>query len=108
MSGEVLNIIVANPVMIEAYASGIPGNGRPFPDGSKIAKLQYIPKKSPDAPAETQIPDRLRDDAFIAKDSKRFADSNGWGYAMFDYDAATGEFTPNGADRSFKRAIEDR
>jgi hypothetical protein len=43
---ETLNVIVANPVMIDAYAAGIPGNGRPFPDGSKAAKIQYRPKKS--------------------------------------------------------------
>ena len=39
---EVLKVIVANPVMIEAYKAGIPGNGKPFPDGSKIAKIQWI------------------------------------------------------------------
>jgi hypothetical protein len=39
---EVLKVIVANPVMIEAYKSGVPGNGKPFPDGSKIAKIQWI------------------------------------------------------------------
>jgi len=36
---EVLKVIVANPIMIKAYKSGIPGNGQPFPDGAKIAKL---------------------------------------------------------------------
>src|SRR3954453_17947742 len=47
---EVLKVIVANPVMIEAYKAGIPGNGQPFPEGSKIAKLQWKPKKSAEAP----------------------------------------------------------
>ena len=28
------------------------------------------------------------------KDSKRFADSGGWGYAMFEYDAASDTFRP--------------
>ena len=37
---EVLKVIVANPTMINAYKTGVPGNGRPFPDGSKIVKLQ--------------------------------------------------------------------
>ena len=31
---------------------------------------------------------------FIVKDSKRFSDTHGWGYAMFDYDAASGKFAP--------------
>src|SRR5215472_16384045 len=47
---EVLKVIVANPAMIAAYRSGIPGNGKPFPEGSKIAKLQWKPKKSTEAP----------------------------------------------------------
>src|SRR3981189_2405051 len=43
---EVLKVIVANPAMIEAYKAGIPGNGQPFPDGSRIAKLLGKPKQS--------------------------------------------------------------
>ena len=38
---EVLKVIVANPTMIKAYKAGVPGNGQPFPEGSKIAKLQW-------------------------------------------------------------------
>ena len=47
---ERVKVIVANPPMIEAYRAGIPGNGKPFPDGSKIAKIQWTPKKSTEAP----------------------------------------------------------
>lgn len=36
---EVFKVIVANPTMINAYKSGIPGNGQPFPDGAMVAKL---------------------------------------------------------------------
>src|SRR5438046_9476543 len=46
---EVLKVIVANPAMIEAYKAGIPGKDQLFPDGSKIVKLQWKPKKSTDA-----------------------------------------------------------
>ena len=94
--GEVLNFIVANPVMIDAYVSGIPGNGKPFPDGAKTAKIQYIPKKSAEAPSSTAIPDRLRNVAFMMKDSKRFANGGGWGYGVFNYDSASDRFTPHG------------
>ena len=31
-------MILANPVMIDAYRAGVPDNGKPFPDGSKMAK----------------------------------------------------------------------
>src|SRR5882757_4876722 len=94
---EVLKVIVANPVMIEAYKAGIPGNGKPFPDGSKIAKIQWIPKKSTEAPFAVSVPDTLKDLFFIEKDSKRFADIGGWGYALFDYDSASDTFKPNGS-----------
>jgi len=42
------------------------------------------------------VPDTLKVVDFIAKDSKRFADSGGWGYAPFSYDPVSDRFTPNG------------
>ena len=50
---DALAAILANPVMIDAYRAGVPGNGKPFPDGSKIAKIHWKPKKSTEAPAPT-------------------------------------------------------
>src|SRR5436190_1054307 len=35
---KVVAMILGNPVMISAYQAGIPGNGKPVPDGAKIAK----------------------------------------------------------------------
>ena len=96
-SGDLIEVILANPVMIEAYRSGIPSNGKPFPDGSKIAKIHWKPKKSADAPAPTTVPDILHDVDFIERDSKRFSDSGGWGYAQFNHDAASDSFTPEGS-----------
>jgi hypothetical protein len=93
---ETLNVIVANPTMIRAYADGIPGNGKPFPDGAKAAKIQYTPKKSTEAPFQVSVPDKLKDVAFMVKDSKRFPDSGGWGYGLFLYDPATDGFKPDG------------
>ena len=49
-----LAAILANPVMIAAYQAGVPGNGKPFPDGSKMAKIHWNPKKSAEAPAPTK------------------------------------------------------
>ena len=54
---EVLKVIVANPAMIEAYKAGVPGNGQPFPEGSKIVKLQWKPKQSTEAPFAVDVPD---------------------------------------------------
>ena len=58
---DLLKAMVANPTMIAAYKSGIPGNGKPFPDGSKIAKIEWKPKKSTEAPFSVRIPDVLQD-----------------------------------------------
>jgi hypothetical protein len=93
LDGGLLAVIVANPVMIDAYHAGIPGNGKPFPDGSKMAKIHYNPKKLETFPSAT-VPGTLHDVDIMVKDSKRFADSGGWGYAVFDYDAASNTFKP--------------
>ena len=44
------------------------------------------------------VPDTLRDVDFIERDTKRFPDTGGWGYAQFNYDAASDKFTPDGSD----------
>jgi Cytochrome P460 len=93
LDGDLLAVIVANPVMIDAYRAGIPGNGKPFPDGSKMAKVHWNPKKLETFPTAT-VPGTLHDVDFMVKDSKRFADSGGWGYAVFDYEAASNTFKP--------------
>jgi hypothetical protein len=80
--------------MIDAYQAGVPGNGQPFPDGAKMAKIHWIPKQSETAPAPTTVPGALHDVDFMVKDSKTFADSGGWGYAEFEYDAASDTFRP--------------
>src|SRR5262249_59336338 len=72
---EVLKVIVANPKMIEAYRAGIPGNGKPFPDGSRIAKVQWTQKKSTEPPFVVNVPDKFSQAFFIEQDSKRFPDS---------------------------------
>ena len=93
----VLAVIVANPAMIEAYRAGVPGNGKPFPDGAKIAKIHWKVKKSTEAPAPTMVPDTQKDVDFIERDSKRFGDTGGWGYAPFSYDPASDTFAPEGS-----------
>jgi Cytochrome P460 len=90
---KVMAVILANPVMINAYESGIPGNGKPFPDGSRMAKIHWNPKKLETLPTAT-VPASLHDVDFMVKDSKRFADSGGWGWGAFKYNAASDTFTP--------------
>ena len=94
---EVLKVIVANPTMIKAYKAAVPGNGQAFPEGSKIVKLQWKPKKSAEAPFVVDVPDVFTQAFVIEKDSKRFPQTGGWGYALFNYDAATGTFAADPA-----------
>jgi hypothetical protein len=92
---EVLKVIVANPGMIQAYKTGVPGNGQPFPDGSMIVKLQWKPKKSTEATFAVDVPDVFKQAFVMEKDSKRFPKTGGCGYAVFNYDAASSKFTPD-------------
>lgn len=94
---DLLKVMVANPTMIDAYRAGIPGNGQPFPDGSKIVKIEWKPKKSTEAPFSVRIPDTLQDVFLIEKDLKRFPATNGWAYAVFLYDPASDTFKPDGS-----------
>jgi hypothetical protein len=90
---DVLKVIVANPAMINAYKSGIPGNGQLFPNGFKIAKLQWKPKKSTEAPFAVDVPAVFTQAFVMEKDSNRFPNSGGWGYALFNYQSISDRFS---------------
>ena len=90
-----LKVIAANDVMINAYRDGVPGNGKPFPDGSKITKIEWSFKKNAESPYFVNVPDTLKTVSFIEKDTKRFPNTNGWAYAQWAYDAASDTFKPS-------------
>ena len=90
---QVQKVIVANPAMITAFKSGVPGNGQPFPDGSMIVKLQWTQKKSTEAQFAVDVPDAFSQAFVMEKNSKRFPTTGGWGYAVINYDAASGKYT---------------
>lgn len=93
-NGGLISVILGNPAAIEAYRRGVPSNGNPFPDGSKIAKIHWNPKKERFVSRLATVPDSLHDIDFMLKDSKRFSDSGGWGWAVFRYEAASDTFRP--------------
>lgn len=95
-AADVIAVIVGNPVVIKAYADGFPGNGKPFPDGAKLAKIHWKAVKSTDAPRPTTVPGALADVGFMVKDSAKYADNAGWGFAHFNYDVASETFKPLG------------
>ena len=85
-------VILGNPTMIDALKAGIPDNGKPFPDGARMAKMHYAQQQLDLLPVAMVSGTQLDID-FMVKDSARFADGNGWGYAAFKRDSA-GAFTP--------------
>jgi hypothetical protein len=80
-----IRAILGNDIAVKAFRDG----SRPFPDGAVIARLAYVYKSSPENDAVFPAPQ-----SFVAgdptnvqisvKDSKRFADSGGWGYGQFE------------------------
>jgi len=92
-SDRAVATILGNPIMIDAYRAGFPVNGKPVPDGAKMAKIHWAPKQNDFFP-DTTVPGKLLNVDFMVKDSKRFADGGGWGYAVFEYDPASDTFKP--------------
>jgi hypothetical protein len=92
---ERLKVILANPAMVEVYRAGVPGNGQPFPDGAKMAKIEWKPKANAESPFPVNVPDTLDGIGFMEKDTERFPDSGGWGYAQFCYDPASDTYSPH-------------
>lgn len=69
-NGDSMAATLANPVTIKAYQEGIPDNGKPFPDGSKMAKAHWNPTKMPTFPSAnvpgTQHDKRIRVEGLAA------------------------------------------
>jgi len=68
-----------------------------------IVKIEWVKKKNPVSPYFVEVPDTL--ESFMEKDSKRFPDTSGWGYAQFLYDSASDTFKPYGSDSSFGKKV---
>ena len=77
-----------------ALAPPAGAQGKPFPDGAKMARIHWNAKTNEEAPGQPQVSGDLHDVDFMAKDSKRFADSGGWGYGAFTYEKASDDWRP--------------
>ena len=69
---NILKVILGNDVMIGAYKQGLPADGKSFPEGSKVVKIEWSLKKNPQSPYAVDVPDELQVVGTIEKDSKRF------------------------------------
>ena len=93
-----MKVILANDVMMKAYRQGLPADGKLFPEGSKIVKIEWSFKRNTVSPYFVNVPDTLQAVDIIEKDSKQFPDTHGWAYGDFNYDAASNTFTPQGTN----------
>jgi len=100
-----IKAIVGNPVMVKAYSDGFPANGKPVPDGAMMAKIEWLNVPNPAAPYGVTVPGEQTEVGVMVKDSKRFKDTNGWGYATFQYDAATKTYKPATSDPSVMKTL---
>ena len=100
-----IKAILGNPVTINAYKEGIPANGKPFPEGSVWVKIEWTKEPNPESPYPVSVPGTLKSISFIEKDSKRFSDTSGYGYAQFHYDASSRTFSAFGNDSSFGKTV---
>ena len=102
-----IKAILGNPAMINAYKAGIPANGKPFPDGVQIVMIEWIKKQNTAASYVVGVPDTLKSVSFMEKDSKRFPETSGWGFAQFLYNSASQTFSPYGTDTFAKKICYD-
>lgn len=95
-SGPLIEVILGDPAMVAAFKSGLPAEGKQFPDGVRMVKIHWNAKKSETDPNHALVPDTLHDIDTMMRDSKRFAATGNWGYSQFNYDAKTDSFSPLG------------
>jgi hypothetical protein len=80
-----IRAVLGNDIALKAYRDGT----RPFPDGTIIARLAWksVPSDENNAvfgQAQSFVAGSPTNVQFIVKDSKKYADTYGWGYAQFD------------------------
>ena len=105
LTDDGIKVISGNAIMIKADQDGLLDSGRPVPDGAMMAKVAWTMKSNPQSPYTVTVPGTVSSLSFMVKDSKRFPDTDGWGYAQFTYDAASNTFKAFGADASFGRTV---
>lgn len=87
-----IRIILGNPLAIKAMKA----NKRPFPDGSIMAKVAWNTTKHPKFPVAT-VPDTFSQVEFMIKDSAKYKETGGWGFARF----VGNDLKPYGRDPGF-------
>jgi hypothetical protein len=87
-----IRVITGNETAITALRAG----KKPLPDGSVLAKVAWKAEKHPSFPVATE-PGAFVQVEFMVKDSKKYKNTGGWGFARF----LGNELKPYGKDASF-------
>ncbi len=98
-----MRYILGNDVAVKSYLSGAGAGGSGFGEGSILVKVKYAVETGRDW-KESIEPGKLAAIEYMVKDSKAFADTDGWGYAQFPWDAASGKFRAGGDGPKFHHA----
>jgi len=77
-----IKVIVANPTMMAAYRDGLPADGKLFPDGSKVAKIEWTSKRNAASPYSVMVPDALKSVSFIEKDINPHSPDNALSFGV--------------------------
>ena len=73
-----LRAVVGNRMAVDAFKDG----QRPFPDGAVLVKLAWKRQRSEEFASAT-VPGASTTVQVMVKDSRRFAETGGWGYGRF-------------------------
>ncbi len=76
---KTLRVILGNDVAIDAARSA---NTNPWPNGTVLAKLVWKDETHPAWPSAT-VPAKFVHAEFMIKDSARYTDTGGWGFARW-------------------------
>jgi hypothetical protein len=87
-----IRVILGNDIALRALRDHI----RPFPDGAILAKVAWTTRTNRAFPVAVE-PDTFVQVEFMVKDSRKYTDTAGWGFARF----LGSELTPYGKDPSF-------
>jgi Cytochrome P460 len=74
-----LRAILGNAIAVKAAQEG---QTKPWPEGAILAKLAWKDSSHPLFPAAT-VPSELQHVEFMIKDSKKYASTQGWGFARW-------------------------
>ena len=88
---DTLRVVLGNEVAMAAIYAG---NIDPWPDGSVIAKLAWAQRRGPGGVVS---PGAFKQVEFMAKNSRKFAATNGWGWGRWLGDG----LAPYGGDAAF-------